>query len=189
VCSHQQSHGINKTALALASIFESDEVTFVAHDPTDLESPFPCHVGEQSSLVGHATTAGQSHADIDEDLSDPSNDSSVDRLGRVDRDGDPGPGSDHIAQTAGVNDFVREQEIVAETSCGHSLHLTDRGTAKGAVPCIGQPARQRSGLECLDVGTQTIPGPSPRHGGDVRVEQVKVYNERRGRKIVHTGQS
>src|SRR6185503_5766624 len=87
----QQGHAVRGHGPALAGVGDQHQVTLVAHDTADLESLRPGQVGDPAGVLGCAAAAGEADVDVDEHLAQAAGGGRLDGLGRVDRDGDPGP--------------------------------------------------------------------------------------------------
>ncbi len=112
---------------------EQHEVALVAHHAAHLEPRGPGQVGDPAGVLGRAAAAREADVDVDEHLAHPAGRGRRDGLGRVDRDGDPGPVGQR-AEPARVEHLVGQQQVVAEPGRGHALDLADRraGERRGA---------------------------------------------------------
>ncbi len=179
----ERLHGRGDHLHAGGPVGDADDVAFVAHHAAHLEATRPGDVGQAPGVGGVASTAGQAHVHVDDDLDDASGGGGGDRLGRVDRQRDAGAGPRQPAQSAGVDHLVGQEEILAQPGPRHPLHLGDGGAGESPVAVDDLAAGQRRALVGLHVRAQTPTGQGGCHGRQVLLEQPGIHHERRCRQI------
>ncbi|CAN5882429.1 hypothetical protein BH23ACT2_BH23ACT2_26390 [soil metagenome] len=159
------------------------QVALVAHHAADPKAPGPGQVAQTAGVVDGASAAKAAHVNVDEHLGDACGRGCVDGGVGVHGDGDPGVAGGHGAQAVPVEDFVGQQQVVAEPGGGQADDLSRRGGTEGAVAGSRQLAGHGGGLERLHVRAQRRARPRGAHGGHVVLEGVGVDDQGRGGKV------
>ena len=129
----QHGHREGGPAFAFDAVDQMLEMAFVAHHATHGQAGVPGLVGQSTSIGRVATASGHPHVDVNQHLTDSRGGRHIDRLGRIHGHRHPGSGDDQRTETARnlrIDDLVGQQQILAQISDGHALHLADRGAAE-----------------------------------------------------------
>jgi hypothetical protein len=157
-----------------------------AHDqpaPTGL-------VGESPGLVGRTPAARQTDVDVDEHVPQPGPGGRLDRLGRIDGDGDHRVVAlcgGECVETVRVDHLVREEQVGSESGGRHPEHLAHGGAREGVVTVRHLAAGERGALVRLHVRSQCGRRSAGGHRREVRLEHVGVDQQRRGGQVVDRG--